>query len=102
MIPDQFLDSEEDGGGNPEKCRAVPKKSKRKPKPRTAGSSPGLGFRFTADELRRIDSAIASAVRFMQKFGCGRQPYEIDLSHYENGIRKDNDRTPRRVHHDAE
>lgn len=43
-----------------------------------------LGFKFTEREEERIRQACVSAAERMRRYGKGRKPYMIDLSHYEN------------------
>lgn len=48
---------------------------------------PSLGWRYEPDEEAAIVRAKAQAADFMKGYGRGRQPYEIDLSHYEMGTK---------------
>lgn len=43
-----------------------------------------IGWCFTEEEERQRKIACALAEKFMKTFGKGREPYEIDYSHYEN------------------
>ncbi len=43
-----------------------------------------LGFKFTEREEERMRQACASAAELMRRYGKGRKPYMIDLSHYGN------------------
>lgn len=43
---------------------------------------PCLGFRYTKEQEARAARAIASANRFMENYGKGRKPCNIDRSHY--------------------
>lgn len=52
-------------------------------KPRTHSSHHPL-FPLTQSDLRRIDIAIEQAIRFMQRYGQGRQPRDICSEHYIN------------------
>lgn len=42
-------------------------------------------FPFTEREEMLMERAKILSVKFMKSYGKGREPYEIDLSHYENG-----------------
>lgn len=43
-------------------------------------------FHFTNDEESSMELAKKSSLKYMENFGRGREPYEIDLSHYENSL----------------
>lgn len=44
---------------------------------------PTLGFRFTEEEEARMERSKAAAVSFMSRYGKGRSPYMIDITHYD-------------------
>lgn len=46
-----------------------------------------LGWAFSPREEWLARRAMKSAAEYMQGYGKGRQPYEIDKSHYEQGLR---------------
>lgn len=57
------------------------KPSQRKtPKPKRGP----LGWTFTPEEEARARRAIRAANKFMQSYGKGREPYMVDIRHYEN------------------
>lgn len=59
--------------------------------PRQASDrTPCLGFRFDGEEEMRMKAERAASARFMRKYGKGRQPFAIDLSHYVPPMRPDN------------
>lgn len=55
-----------------------PNRTSRKKKPITRL------FHFTEREERMMKRAMTLSLLRMQSYGKGREPYEIDLSHYEN------------------
>lgn len=55
-----------------------PNRTSRKKKPITRL------FPFTEREELLMERAKILSVKFMKSYGKGREPYEIDLSHYEN------------------
>lgn len=50
----------------------------------------GIGFRFDLDDYHKMYIACCAAAHFMKSYGKGRESYEIDLSHYEQGTNKSN------------
>lgn len=55
---------------------------KPKAKKPTSRPHPGLGFPFTPADNRLIFLARIAARQFMESYGKGRQPFDIDPSHY--------------------
>ncbi len=50
---------------------------------RETNSRPTLGFRFTEEEEARMERSKAAAASFMSRYGKGRDPYMIDITHYD-------------------
>ncbi len=50
------------------------------------GHAPSLGFRFTEAEEAAMARAMREAGRYMRAYGAGREPFTVDLRHYENTL----------------